>query len=131
MRAENFTQHFVLSSTSREMTTSLHKWCQYVLVSAGTTAFFGETLLQMYPDLLQNFVDFDDHNWMVWYKWPDATLMRTPKAKVLKALEEYLSLPKEKRSGVAWIIETMEDSQRNLGMNDSDIAAVVMTLLWV
>ncbi|MCJ1386958.1 hypothetical protein MMC17_010087 [Xylographa soralifera] len=131
MRPANFTSHFVVSSTPQVTKVSLHKWCQHVLVTAGTTAFFGETLLQMYPDLLQNFVDFDDYNWMVWYKWPDATLMRTPKAKVLKTLEEYLALPKEKRSGVAWIIETMEDSQRNLGMNESDIAAVVMTLLWV
>lgn len=131
MRPKSFTNHFVLSSTSNGMKISLHKWCQHILVSAGTNAFFGDALLQMNPDLLQNFVDFDDNNWMVWYKWPNATLMRTPKAKVLKTLENYVGLPKEKRTGIAWMIETMEDSQRNLGMNDADIAAVMMMLLFV
>lgn len=57
--------------------------------------------------------------------------MRTPKAKVLRILEEYLQLPTTQRSGVAWIIETMVDAQRDLGMKDADIAAVVMALLWV
>ena len=69
---------------------------QHVLINAGTTAFFGETFLKSDPNLLRNFIHFDDNNWMVWYKWLDATLMRTPKAKVLKTLERYLAMPKEK-----------------------------------
>ena len=131
MRFESFSREFVLSSAPDENMVSLLKWSQHVLINAGTTAFFGETLLKSDPNLLRSFIDFDDNNWMVWYKWPDATLMRTPKAKVLKTLERYLAMPKEKRPGAAWIITTMEESQRQLGMNDADIAAVVMTLLWV
>ena len=93
--------------------------------------FLGDALFGLDPNLRQDLVDFDDNNWMVWYKWPNASLMKTPKARVLRTFEMFLRLPKEKRLGAAWIIETMEDSQRQLGMRDSDIAAVIMKLLWV
>lgn len=62
MRPENFNDYFVHSSTSSDIHLSLNRWCQHVLISAGTTAFFGKTLLQKYPGLLQHFVDFDDNN---------------------------------------------------------------------
>ena len=131
MSTENMAQDMVFMSGSNDMLLSLRKSTQRVLTTTGTTAFFGEKLLQLDPDFLQNFADFDDNNWMLWYNWPNASPMRTPKAKVLRTLERYLSLPKEERLGAAWIIDKLEDSQRQLGMKVEDIAAVMMTLQWV
>ena len=131
MSTQNLAQDRTPSSSSSDVLFSLRKFTQRVLTSAGTAAFFGERLLQLDPDFLQNFADFDDHNWMLWYKWPNASLMRTPKAKVLRTLERYLSLPKDQRSGTAWKIDKLEDSQKQLGMKIEDIAAVMMTLQWV
>ena len=123
----------LLSFTENASTVHLYKMCQRVFVKAGLKAFFGERILNGSPQLLQDFIDFDDNNWMVFYNWkgPGAQAMHKPKARVLNILEDWLKLPKTERSGAAWLIETMEESQRQLGMDDRDIAVVLMMLMWV
>ena len=110
---------------------SLHRWCQSVLVEAGMRAFFGKALFELDPNIMEHFVDFDDNNWMVWYKWPNASAMRVPKAKVLRTLERFLALPKEEKSDMSFLTKAMEDSMKQLGMSIPDMAAVVMMQVWV
>jgi hypothetical protein len=57
--------------------------------------------------------------------------MQKPKASVLAILEDWLKLPKAERSGAAWLIQAMEESQRQLGIGERDIAVVLMMLMWV
>ncbi|CAG8972749.1 hypothetical protein HYALB_00006840 [Hymenoscyphus albidus] len=78
----------------------------------------------MNPSLLYDFIDFDDNNWMIWYKWPKRSAARDPMTRILKTLEEYLKLPKSERPGAAWLITTMEEAQRQLGMKEPDILLV-------
>ena len=56
---------------------------------------------------------------MIFYNRPNNILARQPKTKVLKAIETYLELPKIERPGAAWLIEMMEESQRQLGMEEA------------
>lgn len=131
VKFESLPQNTVLSSSLDTKNVSLYKLCQQVFVKAGIRAFFGERILQISPSFVHDFIDFDDNNWMIFYNWPDATLARKPKSKVLATLEVYLKLPKAERPGAAWLIEMMEESQRQLGMNEGDIAVVLMMLMWV
>ena len=133
MAFENLTKAGLLCTKVDVTEASLYKLCQHVFVKAGVEAFFGESIFQLSPTLLNDFIDFDDHNWMVFYNYtgPDAQAMRKPKAKELAVLEKWLRLPKSQRPGAAWLIETMEESQRQLGMKEADIAVVLMMLMWV
>ena len=51
-------------------TMSLHSWCRDVLLKAGTSAYFGERLLEMDPGLPQSFYEFDKNSWMLLYPVP-------------------------------------------------------------
>ena len=58
IRTENLSSPYILSSTLTEKSVSLQSWCQNILLNAGTQAFFGEKILGMDPDLMQNFLGF-------------------------------------------------------------------------
>lgn len=53
---------FVIDDDGFLKRTSLKKWCRDVLLQAATKAFFRESLLEIQPDLLDNFVNFDDNS---------------------------------------------------------------------
>lgn len=112
----------IVSSSKSGRVVSLLKWTQEVLMLAGTDAIFGEKIQEIDPNLIKNFLVFDDENWKLWYKWPRAKRMHTAKAKMTKTVQEYLSLPCEKRPGAAHLLEVIETSQRALGISDHDIA---------
>lgn len=131
IRPESLSYPYVLSSTFDEKIVSLQGWCQDILLNAGTKAFFGEKILQIDPDLMRNFLDFDADNWKLWYKWPQAREMHAAKAKVTKTLREYLRLPHHDRADAAWLIQNMEATQRAIGMDDQDIATVLTMVYFV
>lgn len=131
IRPERLTAPYVLSSTSDEKTMSLQIWCQNILLDAGTKAFFGEKILQLDPDLPQNFLEFDAENWKLWYKWPQSNEMHAAKNKITNTLREYLKLPRELRSDASWLVQTMEDTQKAIGMEEQDIATVLTMVYFV
>ena len=121
----------VVLSSSEEKTVSLLKWTQEVLLDAALRAFFGDKLLAIDPDLPKHFLEFDDDNWKLWYKWPNATKMHTAKSKLTKTLEHYLALPKKERPGAAYIVERMETTQRVLGTSEKDLAKILCMVIFV
>ena len=112
-------------------TVSLLRLTQEVLIDAALRAFFGDTILDLEPDLIQDFLDFDEDNWKLWYKWPNAKDMFAAKSRVSRTLQRYLALPKEKRPGASFIVETMITTQRALGTSDEDLANVLCMVVFV
>lgn len=112
---------------------SLKRWCGDVLLQAATKAFFGESLLEIQPDLLDNFVDFDDNSWMLMYRFPRflAQAMYQAKDAAIDGLERYFQTPKECRRDAAWFVQTLETEQRRLGIGDRDIATIILMVYWV
>ena len=113
--------------------TSLWKLCQQIFVSAGIEAFFGAHILDINAQLLQDFIEFDDNNWMIFFNWPgpQAKKAREPMTRVLHTLERFIDLPKADRPGTAWLIDTMEESSRQLGIKPADRAVVLLMVMWV
>lgn len=46
----------------------LMKWCGEVLIHAATESVFGERLLQIEPELISTFFDFNQDSWMLIYR---------------------------------------------------------------
>lgn len=123
----------ILSSTQSEKTVSLLGWCRHVLLDAATRTFFGDRLLEIEPDLFKNFFDFDDNSWQLTYKLPAFLCkdMRAAKQTGIHALRRYFMLPREERKGEAWLVRNLEAEMRNVGIQETDIAAFVMMIYWV
>lgn len=85
----------VLSSTSEELIVSLYKWCGEIFVDASTRAFYGDELVDSEPMMVQDFLEFDKHDWMLLYQTPSflAKKMSAPRERVLQSFVRYLSLP--------------------------------------
>ena len=57
--------------------------------------------------------------------------MHAVKSKLTKTLQRYLALPEEERPGAAYIVETMEATQRALGTSEEDIAKILCVVVFV
>lgn len=123
----------IIRPSTESKVVSLHSWCRDVIIGAATHAFFGARLLDLSPNLKEYFCSFDDHSWMMLYRYPRflAADMYAPKEKVVDALEAYFELPVQDRPGAAYYIRTMEAKQRELGLSNRDIAKVALMMYWV
>lgn len=130
---ETIPEKIIISSTADERSVSLLGWTRQVLLDGSTRAFFGDKLLDIEPNLFASFFYFDDNSWKLTYKIPRywSSDVYAAKQKAQDALKLYFCLPKEQRSGEAWIIRTLETELRGLGVDEPDIAAVMMMLFWV
>ena len=113
-------------------TVSLLRWCRDVMVRSNTDVFFGEHLLQIDPDLPAILSTFDDNYWMILYKLPSlmARRVRSSQERIKADFRKYLSLPRHKRPGEAWLVRNMEDGMRSLDIDDSEIATELMLVHW-
>ena len=102
-------------------------------MDSATRAFFGDRLLELEPELLQSFFDFDDNSWKLTYKLPGflSKEVTAAKQKGIDALTRYFQLAKEERPGEAWLVRTLEAEMRHVGIQEPDIAAFIMIFYWV
>lgn len=61
---------YVLRTADNAVEVSLLRWCGDILVDAGTRAYWGERLLQIEPNLLRYFFDYDNRAWMLLFQYP-------------------------------------------------------------
>jgi hypothetical protein len=119
----------VISGSGKdEKVVSLFKWCGEVLVDSATRAFFGGSIYQIAPDLLTDFFTFDNESWKLSYKYPHfaAKEMYTAKAKGEAAFAKYLALPKEQRQDASWIVQSIEQGMRDLGVHEESQLAPML-----
>ena len=123
----------ITKAPSSEVTVSLFQWCRGVLIDSATRTFFGDILLDISPDFTEHFFDYDENSWKLLYQYPRifARDVHTAKSKMLDILVTYLNLSKEQKSDASWLIQTLENEQRDIGIDIRDIAAMIMMGYWV
>ncbi|KAL8924172.1 MAG: hypothetical protein Q9172_002794 [Xanthocarpia lactea] len=115
---------------NKEKHVSLIHWTRDNFMEVSTEILFGEKIKDTDPDLIQNFLAFDDENWKLWYKWPGGGAMQKAKEKVIGSLERYLKWPRGERAAAAYLMQMIENSQRALDISDRDIATNLMMMYW-
>ncbi|KAL8768270.1 MAG: hypothetical protein Q9194_005746, partial [Teloschistes cf. exilis] len=112
---------------------SLLKLCKDVIIDGATRVFFGERILQIEPDLAEAFCQFDNHSYMLMYKYPSlfANVMFGAKKRVNDAFTRYFELPKEQRQGETWLATMEEQEFRDLNFGNQDIAKFFSLMHWV
>ena len=133
LRWESLQGRYVLGNSKEEKTISLFGWCSDVLLRAATNVYFGESLLQVAPDVLQNFLEFDLNCWQLIYSYPKflSKEMHAGKQGLLRALIKYFELPREERQDATWFVHQLEDECRNFSMSNADVASVLFMIYWV
>jgi len=108
-------------STKNEKVVSLYRWSSEVLVDAGTIAFYGNALYRIAPTLLSDFLIFDDEAWKLYSKYPYIAARKMYQYKEIceKAFQRYVDLPAEERDDASWIVKTLEQDTRGLGVTDA------------
>ena len=111
---------------------SLWEWCADVLGNAATQALYGNVLLDLEPDLLENFYAFDSESWKLTFQLPRmfAKRMHDAKDKSRDAYIRYFQLPAEKRPGTCHYLRCVEEKQRQVGMTDEDIGVAAQMFFW-
>lgn len=132
MKWENIPEDTIIQSFSEKKIVSLRNWCAHVLGQATVQAFFGTSLLELEPKLLDNFHQFDANSWMLLYQYPRifAKPMYEAMDKGTNAFTRYFELPFEQRSQACHYIQTVEMKQRKAGMTDRDIAIAGHMFFW-
>lgn len=112
---------------------SLKEWCGDVLLDAATRAFFCERQLEIQPDLFQRFFEFDDDSWMLLYRYPRFLSRRMHRAKdvAIDAMTKSFELTLDRRQDAAWFVQTLEKEQKQLGIDERDIATLQLMVYWV
>ncbi len=129
----NLPQSCILSSTSDdEMVVSLYKWCGEVLVDAASRAFYGDVLVETEPQLIRDFLAFDEFSWMSLYQYPAyfAGAMTAPRDRVMQAFDRYVALPSERKLDSAYYTKALEEEQVKAGMLSRDRAIGFQIFHW-
>ena len=111
---------------------SCKRWAVHTLIDAIQTAYFGEALSAMEPELVEALVGFDNYSWRMFNRYPKFMTreMDRNKSKIIETLEKYFDLPREQRTGQSWFMRTLEDQYRALNFSSYDMAKLVMFTYW-
>lgn len=112
---------------------SLLGWCEDVTINSATRSYFNKSLLQIEPNLARILSDFDTESWtFLSNHFPRrAKSTSVAKEKGIRAFAAYFKLPRIQRAGEADFVRILEDEYRRLGLNEEDMASLMMTLYWV
>lgn len=113
-------------------TISLKKFTQHTILHCSTSTFFGTKLLQVAPSFAQDYSEFEEESWKIFYRLPKFLVKKAHRAKekAIGGLVQYLSLPEEERSELAWIFRTMNSELQYLSLPPRDIAGIIMIIVW-
>ncbi|KAH7304285.1 putative cytochrome P450 [Stachybotrys elegans] len=109
----------------------LYWWCSEAFIQLGQDVYFGETLSTIDPDLPAAFLTFDELIWKMLYRYPSylSTDMSSARNQVISSLDKYFQIPREERKGgIAWLVNAMEDEMRAIGVKGENLAVVVFHL---
>ena len=133
IRWDNVPEAFTVSFLDGSKRVSLLDWTRDILLKSVITAFFGDQLLRLEPELLRYFTAFDNQSWKLTYKYPRSISknMYEAKDKIVAGIEAYLRLPKDQRSEAIWLIHKLETETGKVDIDVHDLAAMITSLVWV
>ncbi|MCJ1454190.1 hypothetical protein MMC28_004541 [Mycoblastus sanguinarius] len=131
LRPEQMGPRFGLCGT-RSGAISLLDLCGGILIDATQMSLYDPILSRIDPDMTAGMQTFTDELWKLLYPSPgiDSSRVKSLRQKYMKAFLAYMRLPKEARRNEAWLITTLIDQYRELGINEDDAAAMMVMVYW-
>ncbi|KAI1347247.1 cytochrome P450 [Xylaria sp. FL0043] len=103
------------SATADSKAISLKLFCRYTISSCSTKTFFGTQLEKIAPSFLEDYQDFEEESWKIFYRFPAWLAQRPHRAKdrAIQQLAKFFSAPREEHADLEWIFETMNRDMNN------------------
>ena len=122
----------MLAKTDKGRRVSLRALCQQTMVEAATRSMFGSHLHQIEPDVVQHMLQFNQHVWMIFFRYPDTfgSPAAEPRRRLVEVLETFVRLPEESRSEQSWSIKTILTAQEIVGIDIRSRASVLLLIYW-
>lgn len=111
---------------------SLIEWTSHVFISSTTEKFWGKSILEMDPGLLEAYAIWEKANWKYVFQIPRflARDMYIARDRLINALTAYFGLPQSQRADAAWFVPTAEAEMRDIGLEDRDLGRAHMLQHW-
>jgi hypothetical protein len=124
---------YIVQDGLRYKDLSLLHWCEDILLRAAARSIFGDALLELNPNLIDDYLSFDTVSWKLMYRYPRflSPDMHKGKDALVDAVNRYFELPREQRTDASWFIEMQEAEMKALGISVLDISKFIALIYWV
>ena len=121
-----------LATDSKTSKVSLYDFCSLIMIDATQMTLFDPILFAIDPGMTKNMRQFTDELWKLMYpsRLIDSKNVAAIKEQYTRAFLIYQRLPKSLRKGEAWVVSTLIDQYRELGIDEKDSAAMLVMVYW-
>ncbi|KAF2464462.1 cytochrome P450 [Lindgomyces ingoldianus] len=111
---------------------SLSMLCRHTMVDATTRSMFGSHLHRINPTVVENMMNFNDHAWMVFFRYPEifGSPVTEPRRQLMDTLKTFINLPAHARTEQAWSIDTILKWQEIMGVDLHSRASIILMIYW-
>lgn len=124
----------IISGTSRgsDRTVSLWRWAQIAIIRAVTTSWFGESIWDLSPSVVEDLVCLEHELWKLLFKLPGAYVkdVQAARDRLCRCLVDYISLPQAAQIGQSWAVKNAIEEMRRRRLHEDDMASYLLMILW-
>lgn len=132
MTWEQLSSRYGLVDAPQTRTVSLYDMCSNIMIDATQMTLFDDVLFHIDPNMTQKMRTFSDDLWKLMYpsRFLDSKEVAGVREQYTKAFLIYQRLPKELRKGESWVVSTLIDQYKMLGIDENDSAAMLVMVFW-
>ncbi|PVI04819.1 hypothetical protein DM02DRAFT_689708 [Periconia macrospinosa] len=122
----------ILSRSENSVVISLHNLCVHIFITKETEAYFGPTILNKSPELINAFLDWELCSWKFLFQLPDVLAQDMVKTKrtITDTFANYYRLPRSERPGSIFFVDALEDMLREVGLTESEMGHFTLLHYW-
>jgi cholesterol 7alpha-monooxygenase len=122
----------VLSRSAESITISLKTLCENTFIRGTARSYYGPKLLEILPDFTSWYLKWEHVNWKYLFNLPRFMSRDMTKVKnaMIDTLTRYFKIPQEERQCDNYFINSTEDSLREAGVTDEEIARLIFMQTW-
>lgn len=129
---ERLSSYYGLNASSRTENISLYDFCSDTMIDATQMTLFDPILFTIDPNMTREMRTFTDELWKLMYpsRFLDSKKVAAVREQFTRAFLIYQRLPKELRKEEAWVVSTLIDQYKELGIDEHDSAAMLVMVYW-
>ncbi|KAI3324249.1 hypothetical protein HD806DRAFT_534565 [Xylariaceae sp. AK1471] len=122
----------VVKQSTKGVTVSLLRLCMDIFLRGTATAFLGNKIWEVNPNLLDSFMVWERTNWKYMFQMPNIVSgdMLEAREDIINSFVAYLGIPREERSDSNDFVKSVEAMMRDISCSEQDMARVFMLHFW-
>ncbi|KAF1948953.1 cytochrome P450 [Byssothecium circinans] len=121
------------TSDAKTKVLSLKQLCQSVLLQCASRAIFGDVLMDTNPNLVNDFLKFDESSWQLNYRVPAFLCpdMHSGLESIRRAMTKYIALPPEQKQDASWMLPIITDEMKAIGFSPRHTGSFFSSVFWL